>query len=305
MRTDGQLHHFEIAAAAPYVATLLLADGMRLSLALPGIGERVLASPLTAGQSSRLELIPPSSAWSAEPLINPAARAALAQWQAMGGEGGLALRHEKGLGGETGLGDVTAAVAAGAVAGAALGQGQPDPAKLAPWLANLTVDTKILDSNTDGPGPLAATLGGGAVLHGATTPRPVAANADLHIVVILPGQGAAEAPTGAGAEPNAETIRRALIDGQLGTLRTNPSNSAQLDEPWRAAWRAAEDAGAAWSGVAAGGRVLVALVLGKGNATVIKTTAIDAFAAHGVWSRGRAGPLDRRGAWSAPAELQP
>jgi len=300
MRTLGRDHPYEITATAPYVASLSLAGDAFLHLALPGIGEMVLAGPSASGEASVLELIPPSSTWSSDPTINPAGRAALAAWRFAGGQGALVLRHEKGLGGDTGLGDRIAALAAGAVAGAALAGGTPDRAQMNLLLA----DMKPLRPE-HGAGALAAAMKGGAFISSRQGHQPVALNHDLGVVVVLPGQGAAKASMPPKPGMTWEVFQRALEGGELGALVTHVLDATPSHEPWRKALDAAMQAGADWAGVAAGGRALLALTRTIEGAMPVRTAAIDAFAEDGIWSRGRAGPINRRGAQSISGARQP
>ncbi len=303
MRTMIDDARFEIAATAPYVATVALADGAHLRLALPGIGERLLAGRREAGADHQLEVIPPSSEGPRDPTVNPAARVALATWLASGNAGALWLRHEIGLGGDVGLGDVAAASVAGALAAAGLVGRSLALEELTRWSA--PQGGQPAGDNPAGfptAGALAAAFGGGATLDDGVSPVVIEALDDLRVVVVLPAEGLDmshpdRVPAIGDGERASEQATSALASGRLDLL-TTVGRPDGLTETWRSARQAAQDAGAGWVGVAVGGQALLALTSTPKRAGAIRAAAIEAFAMQGVWSRGRAGPMNRRGAWS-------
>jgi hypothetical protein len=137
----------------------------------------------------------------------------------------------------------------------------------------------------------------------------VAALTDLNVVVVLPGLATDGGPAGPLARPDVAAMEGAIEVGHLSELMATTADLQAPGEPWQSALTAARGAvrtgDAGWVGVAAGGQVLVGLVTGKAAAMAMRSAVIDAFAELGVWSRGRAGGLDRAGARSGSGRLQP
>ena len=288
MRNLDAIEEHQSSAAAPYVATLQLAAGATLSLALPGVGERVLASRGGGAGELKLESIPPSSAAHADPG-NPVSR--IANWAWQGRSEGLRLRHEKGLGPTTALGDKAAAACAAALAVATLTGKSLRWQQVAAWLADDGAEPA-----TDGDGAVAAAWHGGAWFDLGQGPLRAAPSINLRLVVIMPGEGVLPVRYEGAELPLPPLVRAGLADLDLRAMGAAPTRP-RLDHPaWQAAAKAARAAGAAYVHVANGGHSLVALTDEAERAGAIRVAAIDAFAAEGIWSRGRAGPLNLRGA---------
>lgn len=305
MRTPPADVDHQSSAAAPYVATLQLADDCLLSLALPGVGERVLASAAGAAGEVDLVVLPSSSAAQVDP-DNPVRRAAA--WARGVHHRGLRLRHERGLGDSTALGDRAAATCAAVLAVAGLGEDAPDWRAVAMWLTQQSADPA-----TDGACAIAAAWHGGAWLDFGAGPVCATPPPDLRLVVIMPGEGVPAVHNRGADSVLPATAHADLASIDLDRLKTTPTRPRLEHPAWLAAATAARDAGADYVHVANGGRCLVALTSAAALAGAIRGAAIDAFAAQGVWSRGRAGPINARGAmyWAAqrpdgdPPLLQP
>lgn len=290
MRTMNANEDYQSSAAAPYVATLGLAGGAALGLALPGIGERVLIGADDRGGKMALEVIPPSSSDWTDPDTNPAARAARWRWRSVDRSSGLHMRHEKGLGADTGLGDRAAAGVAAALAVAALTGRSFEQEELGDWLR-----AEGVNPSTDGACAVASAWHGGAWLDVGDGPRAVVANPELRVVYIMPGEGVPAVRHVADSRPLTEESRLAIARLDLTALTESAAPLVLDHAAWRGAISAARTAGAEFVHVANGGHTLVALTAVPERAGTIRIATIDAFAQQGVWSRGRAGPLNHKG----------
>lgn len=282
---QSDAHHYTTAASAPYVATLWLRGGLRLTIALPGMGDHVLTGCRGDRGPSRLITVP-------EPTAASDARAHPATLGARAGLGrsieglGLSLRLEKGLGDGTGLGADGAAWLAAALSVAAWAGEAPDTAGL--------IEAAQTDLGATAPlrggwqAVVATGLRGGLWFGQPDAPAPQAWTVDLGVIAVMPGEAHGRLPIPEPAAPDPGALRAAR-QGDLEALQAVLVQPETLHPAWERAFEAARDAGAVCTAVAAGGTSIIALCPHFGQARAVRGAAVAAFGEAGVWSRARSG----------------
>ncbi len=286
---------YDVHAAAPYTAVLPQLTNGQVALALPVIGDLVLARRLERGEEWRLEVAPPGALPELTDADNAVLRAA--RMLADGTGARLSLRLEKGLGIGTGLGSAaTAAMAATVATNAVLRLGADAPIlRATARAAALGCSARSLDIHVE-----AAARGSITIVSDDRPVRAVKLRAPVAVAVILPELDEARGPKrGAGAleglDGRCEDAARALAEGDTDVL--GRWHAAQREQ-WLAAGLdylvdCADEAvrAGAWALIAVRGGPALLSFSSPQQIPLVRSRLVDRLGEHGVWTRARAGIL--------------